>query len=333
MSQTLPDILGDLEALRQQASTDHRAALRAIERFERLTTYRDEIRDLPQVRDALTSFRAELEAAGGAIGERIAARIDLQAFRMEGEAVAGGEGATLAWCERALELAAALPHLPERFAEATAQALKYADLLIEAHPAAFLPAAEALVPRLDEEDPPAGPYQTLLLQLSLCEELAAWDEAEGLAASPAEGWTAAFAKVSGEAVAAASEAWATSLRWKESVRELLERAKAALETARGPATIGLFALHDDLQSLEEDYVLLRRIRGGELILTRAGGQLFLDWYGSGSPTLLVGGVPIPQERQLAGRAQARWPLDLDAQGQTLRIEFDDETIEVRLPRA
>lgn len=220
----------------------------------------------------------------------------------------------LAWAEEALALAR---ELDAREAPARLRSvLEEICTLVEAHPASFAPAADWAEERVPLE---SGEHALILLDaLAGAPERAALDEVEAVEAVSLDRLLESLPE---EGIGAADEAIRGARTWSARVVELFRRAAASADTVR------LAASPEDAQ--EEDYVLLGRLDEGELVLTRGGPSVWVDWYGSGAPRLTIDGEEIAPRPLPQGEGR-RWPLGSKQPPLSLRLALGDSVLTLRI---
>src|SRR5690606_41509693 len=105
------------------------------------------------------------------------------------------------------------------------------------------------------------------------------------------------------------------------------RVELVCQAAASPGTVGRAARAEDAQ--EVDCVLRGRLDEGELVLTRGGPSVWVDWYGSGAPRLTIDGEEIAPRPLPQGEGR-RWPLGSKQPPLSFRLALGDSVLTLRI---
>lgn len=250
-------------------------------------------------------------------------RIDSGALLRSAHAFCGGspsEEELLRWADEVDRLAQMLDR--DGASESLHELLRELCDLVDTHPATFAPAAAWAEEKLEEENAPVGDHSLLFLDaLASAPERAALDEAAARESGP--GAEQLLATLPPELLECADEAIRKARAWKAQVHQLFARAQK-----EEPGIT--FAAALEAPPFEEDYVLLCRLHGGELLLTRSRSSLFVDWYGGGKPELFLDGEKL-DHRPLPQGEGRRWALPRALPPFTLRLELGAISHSVEIP--
>lgn len=207
------------------------------------------------------SARAVATAGQNGTAEDVRAAINIEGLRDVGFEIADGQRRDAEeWVAQILAIASVMPWL--RNAEPITDLLEEAEALIRSHPERFAAAAHLAVVRS------RGRWVSDLVDALLATGTPIPAAEPGDAARAAAVLARLFTKVDATLLRDADEAIGDRLAWEVEVRGL--RASGAAGWS-AHASGG----HADQQ------VRLR----GDLVLSRYGGAVFVEWHGAGSPTL------------------------------------------------
>jgi len=241
-----------------------------------------------------------------------------QAFLLINAAEEGETPDALGWAGDLLRLANVTPHLPEAARGRAVEVIEEVLHLIEANPIAFAAIADVAVARRSREHP-QGIRDTLgadLLDAFLeARELAAYDREHGASAGRARPWPRLVADPHTPSAAR------TGAIPGSAAEDDTAGTREPLLLAAAPRDYGI-----------GEHALLRRLEGGEFVLTRIGKTLFVEWYGAGTPALSIseeGGL-----RTLASEAiedGLRWELPASGERLSLEASLGEIRIELVIP--
>lgn len=324
------------EVQRLASTTTSGSTLVFLDRLVRCEAYPPDEQERAGVRPIIEAAAATREAEAASLGSWAAAGLDLEGLLDRGYRLAEGpgeEGEVVRWAWDLLLVANVAPYLEEPARNRALEVIEDALDLIEAHPARFREAASVAEDRESNERPGRIPDtlgKDLLRAFAETPELAAYDDSlpDASKEDPMERW---LRSVPPERLTEADEALRQARDWSGEVIQLRRAARAEKEAEVEDLDRIRFAA-SSIASLSDgvgEYILLRRWLGGELVLSREGAEVFLEWYGPETPVVsFTPGAPSAADPIEGG---LRWRLPEGDEELRIDVAIGPNRIELVIP--